>query len=182
MISKANKINNGNNNLEFHIGDVRNFSIEKKFDVVISLFHVTSYQTTNEDLKSMFEVASMHLKEGGLFIFDCWYGPAVLTEKPIVRIKRFQNENINILRLAEPIIYPNENLVDVKFTIQIKSSDGIQDEFKENHLMRYIFTPELIEFLEKSNFKIINQVEWITGEKCGFNSWISTYISKKITC
>ena len=180
MIKNAKIINKGNSSLDFKIGDVRNFSIKKKFDVVISLFHVTSYQTTNDDLNSMFEVASSHLKVGGIFIFDCWYGPAVLTDRPKVRIKRFENEKIKILRIAEPEIYPNENLVDVNFTIQIQSSDGKQYEIKEKHLMRYLFTPELKEFLSKSSFELLTQIEWITGKKCSFDTWISTYINKKI--
>ncbi len=180
MIKKACIINEGNNKLEFIVGDVRNVRIQKQFDVVISLFHVTSYQTSNEDLFNMFETAGLHLKEGGLFVFDCWYGPAVLTDKPQVRIKRFSNEKINILRIAEPEIYPNENLVDVNFTIQIKSFDGSQEEIKEKHTMRYLFTPELKELLQKSKFEIVEQLEWMTGEKCGFNTWISTYIVRKI--
>jgi 2-polyprenyl-3-methyl-5-hydroxy-6-metoxy-1,4-benzoquinol methylase len=56
MVQEANHRNN--NNLEgklfFEVGDVRNFEAGKKFDAVISLFHVISYQLKNEDILAMF--------------------------------------------------------------------------------------------------------------------------------
>ena len=43
-----------NNRLSFSCADIRNFKIDLNFDVVISLFHGISYQTENNDLKSVF--------------------------------------------------------------------------------------------------------------------------------
>ncbi|MGA2463631.1 MAG: class I SAM-dependent methyltransferase [Thermodesulfobacteriota bacterium] len=63
-------------------GDIRDIRLNKRFDAVIALFHVISYQTTNEDVTAAFETARQHLNSGGIFIFDIWYGPAVLTERP----------------------------------------------------------------------------------------------------
>jgi SAM-dependent methyltransferase len=63
-------------------GDIRSVRLSQFFDVVIALFHVISYQTTNEDVTAAFETAKQHLNSGGIFIFDIWYGPAVLTERP----------------------------------------------------------------------------------------------------
>ena len=37
---------------------------DKKFDVVVSLFHVMSYQNSNSELFKAFEVAKKHLKDG----------------------------------------------------------------------------------------------------------------------
>ena len=34
---------------------------------------------------------------GGIFIFDFWYGPAVLADPPAVRIKRLENERMKVL-------------------------------------------------------------------------------------
>jgi len=69
----------------FHKGNACNFRIDRKFDVVSSLFHVVSYQTTEQRLNALFETASTHLQEDALFIFDFWYGPAVLSQGPTVR-------------------------------------------------------------------------------------------------
>src|SRR5574344_624121 len=36
--------------VDCEFGDVRNFRCDKKFDAVLSLFHVVSYQTSDEDV------------------------------------------------------------------------------------------------------------------------------------
>jgi hypothetical protein len=53
---------------------------------VFSLFHVMSYQTSNKDLQDAFETAKINLKPGEIFIFDCWYGSSVLTDRPVGRV------------------------------------------------------------------------------------------------
>ena len=114
MIQEANhRNNNQKDKLFFEVGDVRDFKAGKKFDAVISLFHVISYQIKNEDIQKMFKTAAKHLKQNGVFIFDFWYGPGVLTDPPAVRKKRLENKDIEVLRIAEPVMYPNENIVDV---------------------------------------------------------------------
>ena len=71
--------------LSFGRGDVRTVRTGAHYDVVISLFHVMSYQTSNADLRAAFTTAAAHLRPGGLFLFDFWYGPAVLAQQPEVR-------------------------------------------------------------------------------------------------
>src|SRR5450432_1239591 len=116
---------------EFFQGDVRTVRIDRKFDIVVSLFHVMSYQTTNDDLQAAFRTAAAHLSPGGLFIFDCWYGPAVLTDRPVVRIRRLEDEHIAVTRLAEPVFHPNANAVDVNYHVLIKDKQsGALDELR----------------------------------------------------
>ena len=86
-ISKEKKIG-----FKIYNSDLKKFRINKKFDLVISLFHVMSYQITNEDIVSVFKTAYNNLKEGGLFIFDIWYAPAVIHLKPEIRIRKIKTE------------------------------------------------------------------------------------------
>jgi SAM-dependent methyltransferase len=179
MLKETNKLAE-KRKLSFIKGDIRNLSLDKQFDVVVSLFHVISYQTTNEDLKNTFETASKHLKNGGLFIFDCWYGPAVLSEKPTVRVKRLEDENIKILRVAEPIIYPNENLVDVNYEILVEDKKKETYEvLSETHTMRYLFKPEIEIFMENTGLRLLKYEEWLSGNKPGFNTWGVMFLGLK---
>lgn len=97
--------------LEFIQGDIRTIRLNKTFDVVLSLFHVISYQISNDDIRAVVSTAKKHLTGGGVFIFDCWYGPAVLTDRPVIRVKRLEDEVISVVRIAEPEMHPNDNLV-----------------------------------------------------------------------
>ena len=103
-----------------------------------------SYQNSNEELIKAFEVAKNHLNDDGIFVFDFWYGPAVLTDLPTTRVKRFENESIKVTRLAEPVLHAQANVVDVNYDVFIE--DKISKEVvekKELHKMRYFFDIEL---------------------------------------
>lgn len=167
--------------VQFLVGDVRKVRLQEKFDSVISLFHVASYQVSNKDLLEMFKTASENLNEGGIFIFDCWYGPAVLSAKPEVRVKRIGNKSISVVRLAEPELIENDNLVHVKYTVQVKQQEGREmSEFEEVHNMRYLFKPEVEFFLELAGMKYVKAVEWLTGNEIGVDTWGATFVAKKI--
>ena len=149
--------------------------------MVISLFHVVSYQTTNEDLEEMFATASNHLREGGIFIFDFWYGPAVLSDRPVVRVKRMSNELINVLRIAEPVMDPNENIVEVNYTMIVTDQNESKiAEIEEKHNMRYLFFPELQGFLKNTQMEVIDSHEWNSENSLSFESWIGVICSKKV--
>ncbi len=158
--------------LRFLQGDVRKFETGKQYDAVVSLFHVVSYQNTNEDVLEMFRKVCVHLKPGGVFIFDYWYGPAVLTDRPSVRIKRMRSSGLNVTRLAEPVIYPNTSLVDVNYEIQIReTSSGEAEILRETHRMRYLFLTEIELLLREAGLRLLTSSEWLTGKEPGWDTW-----------
>jgi len=158
--------------LEFSHGDIRAVQLDKQFDAVISLFHVISYQTSNEDLQAVFSSVKTHLKPGGIFIFDCWYGPAVLSDRPTVRVKRLEDEDISITRIAEPLIHPNENRVDVNYQVFIKDKNsGSVEELQETHQMRYLFKPEINCLFSEFQMEEIASREWMSDREPGFDTW-----------
>ena len=131
-----------------------------------------SYQTTNDDLRAAFATAKAHLKPGGIFIFDCWYGPAVLTDRPAVRIKRLEDEILSVTRIAKPVMHPNDNSVDVNYHVTIRNiASGVVDELWETHRMRYLFLPEIEFCLEDVGLRISEATEWMTGRVPGFDTW-----------
>lgn len=158
--------------LQFSQGDVRTVRVNQTFDVVLSLFHVVSYQTSNLDLAQMFATAKVHLNPGGIFIFDCWYGPAVLTERPTVRVKRLQDQDIQVTRVAEPVMYPDQNRVEVNYQVFIKDlHTQAVTEITESHQMRYLFTPEVEMLLGQTGFTLVASGEWLTHRPTGLDTW-----------
>ena len=181
MLRQASKrpVRNAGGRLEFETGDVRSYRSTRVFDAVVSLFHVVSYQTTNEDLIATLETAAHHLRQGGLFIFDCWYGPAVLTELPSTRIKRVGDETVTILRVAEPSLDVRKNLAVIDYTILIQRIDRELQEWHETHFMRYLFEPELDELLKRTGFELCDAYESATGRSLGADTWSATLVAKK---
>lgn len=159
-------------NLEFVHGDIRDIRLGRTYDLVIALFHVLCYQTGNTDLSAAFATAKAHLKPGGIFIFDCWYGPAVLTDRPTRRSKILEDETTLITRIAEPVMHPNDNCVDVHYLINaLDKESGRTTELRETHRMRYLFRPEIQLFLEAQGMNVREFAAWMTGEEAGFDSW-----------
>jgi SAM-dependent methyltransferase len=158
--------------LNFAHGDIRHLRLNQTFDVILSLFHVISYQTSNDDLMAAFKAVKQHLKTGGIFIFDVWYGPAVLSDRPTVRVKRLEDDAIQVTRIAEPVMHPNTNLVDVNYHVFMKDkSSKAVEELHETHKMRYLFKPEIDQLCHSFQFKEMEFCEWMTGSQTGFNTW-----------
>lgn len=166
--------------LEFFAGDIRSIRLGRTFDAVVSLFHVVSYQTGNDDLLAAFATARDHLNQGGVFIFDCWYGPAVLTDRPSTRIKRLEDEEVSVLRLTEPVMHPNRNLVEANHQLLVRDkATGTVEELRETHLMRYLFQPEIEFFLEQSGMKLVSAANWMTEKAPGFDNWEACFVAVK---
>ncbi|WP_104734336.1 class I SAM-dependent DNA methyltransferase [Hanstruepera ponticola] len=181
MIEQAENTFGNNQLLNFYVDDIIEFKSNKTYDLVTSLFHVISYQNTNIELLKSFKTAYNHLENQGLFIFDFWYGPGVLTERPEMRIKELENNKIVVKRKALPRLFINENVVDVNYEIDIlDKNSGSSESIKEKHSMRYFFIKELAFYLESSGFKMADFFEWMTFDKPNDSCWNAVVIAKKI--
>ncbi len=154
------------------LGDIQETAVDQTFDAVIALFHVISYQTTNEAALATFRNAARHLKKGGVFLFDVWYTPAVLTQRPTVRVKRIENAQFRLTRVAEPELLPNENIVKVRYTIFMENKGtGFLSSFEETHLMRHFSLPELNLFAAEAGFAPLHAEEFLTGASPSEETW-----------
>jgi SAM-dependent methyltransferase len=179
MLKSANQ--KSKSDLTFSQGDIQNFSINKKFDVITSLFHVMSYQTSNGAVASSFKSVFEHLSDEGVFIFDCWYGPAVLLDLPTVKIKRMEDERLKVLRISEPVMDINRSTVEVKFEVNVfEKETNERQTVSEKHLMRYFFQNELYLFAEAAGLQIANIYTWLSDVEPKDSSWYITVVCSKI--
>ena len=162
--------------LSFERGDARSVRTGTSYDAVISLFHVMSYQATNADLQAAFATAAAHLCPGGLFLFDFWYAPAVLTQRPEVRVKRLTDGEIDVTRIAEPVMRVNENVVDVNYAVFIEvKATGKVEQVRETHRMRYLSLPELA-LLSADAFEERATHAWMSEAPPDAQSWAAFQI------
>lgn len=161
-------------------GDITNVQIGRTFDAVLSLFHVLSYQTTNAEVHAVFARAAEHLRPGGLFLFDVWYSPAVYAQRPEVRVKRLATAEIEVTRLAEPVLHPNDNRVDVHYTIFARGMPtGAMHTLTEMHPMRHFSLPELDLFAAATGFERVRAEAFLTGGPPGADTWGLCVILRK---
>jgi len=158
--------------MRFLQSDIRTVALSRKFDAVVALFHVISYLPANDDLEATFARVREHLNPGGLFIFDFWYGPAVLATRPERRAKVFEDDELKIVRTATPTMHVNDNLVDVDYDIRITDKvSGRCEQLNETHRMRYLFKPELDSLFFRHGLFPVAFAEWLSEKVPDDSSW-----------
>jgi len=134
--------------------DIREFNRPEKYDAIIMMFAVLGYQQENDDVLAALETVSKHLKKGGVFVCDLWYGPAVLAQKPGERVRVIENRDTKIIRVSSGLLDSFRHLVTVHFHLWTIKEERMVAETQEDHTMRFFFPQELSLFFKCSGLTI----------------------------
>lgn len=141
---------------EFVVGDVRDYDLGSVFDAVVSMFAVVSYQLTDEDIAAMFASARAHLRPGGLFVFDGWFGPAVQDQRPQVSEKVVETpEGDQVTRRAVPTLDEDARTVEVAYLVELRREGALIEATREAHKVRYLFADEIRILSEAAGFELV---------------------------
>jgi len=151
MIAFAKKIPK----LKCVLGDVRTVRLNKKFNAVISLFHVINYLLSLLDLNNFFKTANIHLNNNGLLIFDTWHDRSIKI-KNISDNKVFKINNYVITRKSNSKIIKNK-IIDIRFKFIIVLNKKIISSFSEKHLIRYFSFREIMLSAKKNGFQLVGR-------------------------
>jgi len=161
--------------LKFRQADIRSMNLSRKFDAVLALFHVTSYLISQQDLHNYLDMVKNHLKDDGIFCFDFWYGPGVISEPPENRSKEVSVAGQIYKRIAEPIHDTENNCVKVNYRI-LDSDNTIV--VSESHDMRYFFDEEIHDLLFSAGFSCLAIHNWLTLKSADEHSWHAVATAK----
>lgn len=141
--------------VSLHEADIREFNLDREFDAILVMFAVLGYQIDNHDVLRTLNTARKHIKKDGLLIFDVWYGPAVLHERPTQRIKTIKSVRGEILRASGGTLDVNRHVCTIDIQIWNLEGDRLVSRTEESHTQRYFFAQELKLFLENTGFEAI---------------------------
>jgi len=162
------------------IGDVCRVTLQRAFDAVISLFHVVSYQVSNEALQAVFNIASGHLAPSGLFVFDVWHGPAVVSEGPSDRVKEVADDRHRVKRTCRAVLEAERSTVNVRYEFECEDrSSGEVARFDEEHIMRYLFSDEVGLLARSCGLRQLRTEEFFTGRPPSRSTWSVLYVFQK---
>jgi len=161
-----NKIRDTNfeNQIKVYKKDVCNFRFRKKFDVSMAMFNIVGYQNSNESFENMLRNVAGNLSKGGIFIFDCWYMPAVLKDRPTNRIKEVRVNGRKIVRKTKSDLDLNSNIIKITFNVTELVKAKEISRIEETHKMRYWSLPELKYFLKKTGFSFVYACNFMQKE------------------
>lgn len=167
--------------IDFVHGDLRTLDLRRTFDAVTSMFAVLGYLTANEDLEKAFRTARRHLAPGGVFIFDAWHGPAVLTQAPQNREKSFPGKDAGqtITRIVRPELDSFRHVVRTHITIKHLRDGKLLEEFQESHLVRFFFPQEIAYYLTKAGFDLVSYTPFMALDGTpGVQDWNATVVAR----
>jgi hypothetical protein len=122
---------------------VANIRLDATFDVVVMMFNVLGYQTTAEQIVSTVRHVRDHLLSGGLFIFDFWFGPAVMADPPRTSFSQFPVPGGELLRVSSGEIDPETQICNVDIVAWHLEGDRVVSKVHERHEVRFFFSEEL---------------------------------------
>lgn len=142
---------------EYLIIDMRNYELDKKFDLILSIVDSVNYLDNYDDLSEVFACAYRHLNNGGCIIFDMHHRN---------RLDEFADE------------YIEEGYVDgIPYQWTIKSdyeTECLYEHFafyeddgivSENHIQHVFNYEKVLSLLENSGFEVHGYPDFIENEK-----------------
>ena len=155
MLEQA-KIKTKNEKLEIRFieADLRNLDLTNKYDLIFVPFNSIHHLYQNQDLIDTLKVINKHLKDDGIFIFDC-YNPNIQyiteAEKCKNKIAEYKTTDDRKVIIEQTMKYESKTQIN-----RIEWHYSINEQFHsiQNLDMRMYFPQELDAYLKWSGFTI----------------------------
>ena len=151
------KASKGGLDIEFMEADIRTLELPEKYDLIFIPFNSIHHLYKNDDLFKALNTVKKHLKEGGLFLFDC-FNPniqlIVESEKEQKQIAEYTTADGRQVLIKQSMRYENQTQINrIEWHYHI---NGVFDSI-QNLDMRLFFPHELDSYLEWSGFNVIHK-------------------------
>jgi len=136
-------------------GDMRNFSIDKKFKIAFIAFASFLQNTSIEDEESTLRCIANHLEDNGLLILDI-FNPDLSRPQHLLRldhVHELKNRN-TFLRFSSDSPNIEKQLIDSTAIYDLVRPNGSIKRSIVRIQRRYIFHDELLKLLERTGFQI----------------------------
>lgn len=143
--------------IEFIEADIRTLDLKEKFDLIFFPFNSIHHLYNNKDLFKVFGNVKHHLKDGGIFLLDC-FNPSIHSivegEKAPKEIATYTTEDGRNILIQQKMRYEKKTQIN-----RIEWHYYINGEFDSIQQldMRLFYPQELDSYLEWNGFKIIKK-------------------------
>ena len=166
--------------INFIEADMRTLNLQERFDLIFIPFNSIHHLYKNEDLFKAVEGIKRHLKEGGVFLLDC-FNPniqyIVESEKEQKVIAKYTTNDGREVLIKQTMCYENATQIN-----RIKWHYFINGEFHsiQNLDMRMFFPQELDSYLERAGFNVIHKFGSFEEEAFTDNSEKQIYVLSRL--
>lgn len=138
----------------YAVADLRTFRTDRRFDAALMMFAVLGYQLEDADVIAALRTARTHLVDSGLLLFDCWYGPAVMHQRPSDRVKTVEVPDGPVRRAGRSTLDVSRRRIRIDFDVE-RGVAGAVVRSRETHEVRFFFDEDIERFLFTSGFELV---------------------------
>jgi ubiquinone/menaquinone biosynthesis C-methylase UbiE len=145
--------------VSFHWGDMADFDLGQRFDVITCLFSTIGYAQTLPRLSQSIATFARHLLPGGVALVEPWFGPGILktdkvwatfVDQPDLKVAR-----MNINRVEGRLSY-------LDFHYMVGTPAGIET-FSETHVMGIFTHEEYMRAFREAALRVEHDEEGLNG-------------------
>ena len=155
-------------NSTFETANVGDYRSNTKFDLIYSLFHVMSYQSTEIELSNALQTVHDNLEAGGLAVFDFWHRAAWDQDPPVTRVTTKIGPSLQVKRISVPKVDYLTGLVSIEMDIFIHETGSVENtfiHFLEHHDLRAYTLRELTLASTLCGLRVVGSGPWMTTER-----------------
>jgi ubiquinone/menaquinone biosynthesis C-methylase UbiE len=115
-----------------HRADMRDFDLDRQFDVVTCLFSSIGYVQTVADLERAIQAMARHVSAGGLLIVEPWFSPEQFDPRHLGRTILVERPEMNAVRMNGSRVTGNRSILDLHYLI---ATPGKVEHLTEEHVL-----------------------------------------------
>lgn len=145
---------------DFYIGDMRDFHLDQKFEVILCLFSSIAYVEDFEELLSTLQSFKRHLSDDGLIIIEPWITPDNWYEGK-VHMLTFENEGVKICRMNKSETDEKHSLINFHYLIGT-AEEGVR-HFEEKHRLLMLSVEKMKEAFASAGLSVEHDPQGLSG-------------------
>jgi SAM-dependent methyltransferase len=118
--------------IELHAGNMRDFALPRRFDVVTCLFSAIGYMHTLADLGAAVATMAAHLAPGGLLIVEPWFSAERFDPRHIGGPQVGEGTDIKVVRMNGSRVEGRLSVMDFHYLV---GRPGHVEHFTETHTL-----------------------------------------------
>ncbi len=127
---------------EFTRGNMLNFDLRRRFDVILCLFSGIGYLRIRSEIRKAVLNFSRHMKKGGILIVEPWLRRSEWKDKT-VHMQTYESDSLKIARVNFGNAESNFSILDERYLIAEKGR-GIT-YYRDRHKMRFFEVDSMLE-------------------------------------
>jgi len=151
--------------IELIYGNMADFSLNKKFDMIIVPFRAFQCLTDDKDIENSVNCVKNHLADGGIFIVNV-FNPRMDAENwccPLKTQWELLDENTGnyvIKKYSQDKIDTQNRVIYITFIYEVKDKAGNISIFEDKLKLKYHYENNLRDILENAGLKIKEKFGW----------------------